>query len=441
MTISLFFFWSLNYRSRLLRTSGAFAMYGLGFGLLALLANAQTNVYSQKILVANRAGFEDGAIIDQHLINPWGIALRPPGAGGHFWISNAGNASTSTYIGDAHGKPLYQDGLKIVYLHGPLVSYEDGLANVTGQVYNAASDFPNQPVEFPISGAATNLSKDPAVPIGTTSGAAKFVFVTTDGTINAWRSGTAASMDAATIVKDYSVHGADRVRDLRYVPAFTGVAMSTNAQANNRLYIADFQNSMIRVLNNQWEDITASVPFARPAEMRADYSPFNIQLVDGRLYVAFAALDVNSDEPGTDIPAPGAGHVVAYDLDGKIVQEFADAGHLNSPWGVAIAPKNFGPFSGTLLVGNFGDGTIAAFDLTTGAFRDYLRNAAGEPICLDGLWGLAFGNGVSLGDTDSLYFAAGPNSEQDGIFGRLRYAGPSTEEAPTQATVVSALAH
>lgn len=404
-------------------------------GLSLQAADARPNVYAQKILVANRPGFEAGAQIDEHLVNPWGIALRPPGAGGHIWISNAGNASTSTYVGDAHGEPLHQDGLKIVYLGGPLISYEDGLANVTGQVYNAASDFPKQPVEFPVSGPASNLSKGAPVPVGTITGSAKFVFVTTDGTINAWRSGTAASMDSAVIVKDYSDHGPDQIRSLPRLPAFTGVAMSVNAQANNRLYVSDFQNNTIRVLDNQWADITARVPFARPAGMPADFSPFNIQLLDGRLYVAFAAYDPNSDEPGTDAPAPGAGHIAVYDLDGHIVQEFADAGRLNSPWGLAIAPKNFGPFGGALLVGNFGDGTIAAFDVTTGVFRDYLRDAAGQPISLDGLWGLVFGNGVSLGDADSLYFAAGPNGEQDGIFGRLRYAGPPDNVAPVKPAI------
>jgi uncharacterized protein (TIGR03118 family) len=159
--------------------------------------------------------------------------------------------------------------------------------------------------------------------------------------------------------------------------------------------------------------------------MRSDFSPYNIQLLDERLYVAFAAIDVNAEEAAADVPGPGAGRVVAYDLDGHIVQEFADAGRLNSPWGLAIAPETFGALGGTLLVGNFGDGTIAAFDPATGAFRDYLRDKTGERISIDKLWGLAFGNGVSLGDADSLYFAAGPNQEQDGIFGRLRYAGPA----------------
>lgn len=411
---------------------------GLTLGLALQSAVAQTNQYVQKILVANRPGFEAGALIDEHLINPWGIALRPPGAGGHIWISNAGNASTSTFVGDAHGVPLHQDGLKIVYLDGPLVSYEDGLANVTGQVYNAASDFPNQPLEFPVTGPASNLANEPPISIGTITGPAKFVFVTTDGTINAWRSGTTASMNSAVIVKDYSERGRDKIRTLPYLPAFTGVAMSANAGANNRLYVADFQNRTIRVLDNRWSDITQQVPFARPADLPRDFSPFNIQLLDGRLYVAFAELDPNAEEPATDVPGAGAGRVVAYDLNGRILQEFAAPTQLNSPWGLAIAPRNFGAFGGALLVGNFGDGTIVAFDLKTGAVRDYLRNASGQPISIDGLWGLVFGNGVSLGDADSLYFTAGPNTEQDGIFGRLRYAGPPSDAGAKTVVLTSA---
>ncbi len=125
------------------------------------------------------------------------------------------------------------------------------------------------------------------------------------------------------------------------------------------------------------------------------------------------------------VPGPGAGHVAVYDLDGHLVQEFADAGRLNSPWGLAIAPRECGAFGGSLLVGDFGDGTIAAFDPVTGKFLDYLRDESAKPIAVDGLWGLAFGNGVTLGDADSLYSTAGPNQEQDGIFGRLRYAGPA----------------
>jgi hypothetical protein len=206
----------------------------LAASLSTACGNPEPNVYSQKILVANRPG-RPGALIEPHLINPWGIALRPPGAGGHIWISNAGNLSTSTFVGDAKGVPLHQDGLKIVYLESPLVSYEDGLANVTGQVYNAASDFSGQAVEFAVAGPASNLSSGVPVPIGMSSGSAKFIFVTTEGTIHAWRSGTAESMDRAVIVKDYSEHGRDQIHGLRHLPAFTGAAMSTLTNAKNRL--------------------------------------------------------------------------------------------------------------------------------------------------------------------------------------------------------------
>jgi len=391
----------------------------IGFSNIAV--SAQRNIFTEKILVANRAGFASDATIDEHLVDPWGIALRPPGVGGHIWISNARNLSSSTFVGDAHGFPLHQDGLKLAYLDGPLYSYEDGLANVTGLVYNIASDFPGQPLEFPVSGPASDLSGPSPVSLGTIRGAAKFVFVTTEGTINAWRSGTAESMDTAVIVKDYSDHGRDQIKNLRYLPALTGAAMSAEKGSRNRLYFTDFQNNSVRVLDNQWKDITNDVKFARPSGMPGDFSPFNIQLLNGRLYVEYAVVDVDAEEPGTDVPGIGAGHVVAYDLDGRIVQEFHDEGRLSSPWGVAIAPSEFGPFGGALLVGNFGDGTIAAFDLEKGTFLDYLRDDSGEPIQIDGLWGLVFGNGVSLGDSDSLYFTAGPNGEQDGIFGRLRY--------------------
>lgn len=397
-------------------------------GSVARTEPAAPNVFTTKVLVANRPGFDPDAIIDEHMINPWGIALRPPGAGGHFWLANAGNLSSSTFIGDAHGTPLRQDGLKIVYLDGPLISYEDGLANVTGLVYNAASDIPGQAVEFPVSGPASNLSSGTPVAIGTSSGSAKFVFVTTDGTINAWRSGTTESMDRAVIVKDYSDHGPDQIRSLPHLAAFTGVAMSTTAHEKNRLYVTDFQNDTVRVLDNAWRDVTADVHFQRPAGMPKNYSIYNIQYIDGRLYAAYAVIDVDAEEAAKDVPGPGAGHVVVYDLDGHLLQEFADSGKLNSPWGLAIAPQNFGPFGGALLVANFGDGSIAAFDVASGRFLDYLRDAAGKPLNIDKIWGLTFGNGVSLGDTDSLYFTAGPNEEQDGIFGRVRYTGSAATD-------------
>lgn len=394
------------------------------------LRKRPANVFEQTILVANRPEFHPTAFVDPRVVNPWGIALRPPGAGGHIWISNAGNATTTTYIGDANGVPLYQDGLKVVTIDGPLISFEDGLTNVTGQVYNAASDVPGQPVEFFVKGPASNLAGDKPVPIGESSGPAKFVFVTTDGTINAWRAKTAESMDSAIIVKDFSRKGRDQDQSLKYLAAFTGVAMTTDAftkdadgkpVADNRLYVTDFQNKRIQTFNNRWEEITAQVPFARPAGMPEDYSPYNIQWLGDKLCVVYAAIDLSADEAAVDAPGKGVGHVAFFDRDGHLLSEMADKGLLNSPWGVVIAPQGFGDFGGDLLVANFGDGTIAAFHPGTGAFHDYLRDREGKPLVMDGIWGLTFGNGVSLGDAMSLYYTAGPNNEQDGVLGRIKW--------------------
>jgi uncharacterized protein (TIGR03118 family) len=199
--------------------------------------------------------------------------------------------------------------------------------------------------------------------------------------------------------------------------------------ADNRLYVTDFQNSRIQVFDNQWREITAKVPFARPAGLPKEFSPYNVQVIGGKIYVVYAVVDLTADEPAFDDPGEGHGHVVVYDRDGHLLHELKDEGWLNSPWGITIAPAaGFGPMGGKLLVANFGDGTIAAFDPETGVPVDYLRDREDKPLNIDGIWGLAFGNGVSLGDAHALYYTAGPNTEQDGIFGRLK-AAPQTAAA------------
>jgi uncharacterized protein (TIGR03118 family) len=387
------------------------------------------NAFDLSVLVANSAVYHPTVLVDPELINPWGIALRPPGAGGHIWISNAGFGSSTTYIGDVGGTPLYQDGLKSVHIDTPAFT-DHGYSQVTGQVYNAASDIAGQPVEFFVAGPADNWATTPPTPVGTDSGAAKFVFVTKDGTINAWRTNTASGMTSAVVVKDYSITSTTPL-GLPQAPVYTGVAMTTaaftlNAQgqkvADNRLYVADFQNQRIQTFDNRWNDISTGVSFARPAGMPGSFSPFNVQALGDRLYVTYAEVQAQGEEPGEEVDGPGLGRVAAYDRDGHLLLTFADAGHLNAPWGLAIAPAGFGDFGGDLLVGNFGDGTIAVFDPQTGAYLGALHDADGKPIAIDGLWGLSFGNGVSLGDAHALYFTAGPDNEEGGVFGRLNLA-------------------
>jgi uncharacterized protein (TIGR03118 family) len=400
-----------------------------------------TNSYSNTVLVADNASF-DPEYVDPNMLDAWGIAVRPAGAGGHFWISDAMSGNESEYLGDVNGTPLQQDGLTSVPLDTPRFT-DHGYAFVTGLAYNAASDIVGQPIEFPVSGPADNDSTNPPTVIsGGTSGSAKFIFVTEDGCINAWRSNTATAMPTAPVIVDYSKTG-----DFPYAAnsVFSGCALTDNMYtlniqnqpvANNHLFVTDFRNNVIEVFNNQWQDVTAAYNFQVPASVsvpRTDgdlLHPFNIADISGHLFVAYAAWDPAGDEGMENISGPGLGEVVEYNQDGSYVQSFGTGGELNTPWGMTIAPSTFGAAAGDLLVANFGDGSIAAFNPTTGAFVDDLRMSDGDPVDIDGIWGLTFGNGVSLGDANSLYYTAGPNSEQDGEFGQL-----SLTSVPEPATI------
>jgi uncharacterized protein (TIGR03118 family) len=406
-----------------LATAAAQAVAGNGF--------LQTN------LVADSSSFNP-QIVNSEMLDAWGIALRPPGAGGHIWVDDAETGTSVTYIGDVNGVALHQDGLTQVTLDTPRFT-DHGYAFVTGLVYNAAKDLTNQPVEFNVSGPADNDSTTPPTPIpGGTSGSAAFIFATEDGCINAWRSNTETAMTDTPIIIDYS-------KTSSYFPyaancVFSGCAITVNAAGSpayvaaggNRFFATDFRNNAIEVINNQWQDITSSFTFQTPASVGALH-PFNIQDLNGHLYVEYAEFDAAGDEGMEQISGAGLGHVVEYNEDGTLVKDFNDMGMLNAPWGVAIAPAAFGKFGGDLLVANFGDGTIAVFDPNTGNFIDQLRDTSGTPISVDGIWGLTFGNGVSLGDLNALYFTSGPNSEYDGLFGKLSVPPTLASAASQQA--------
>jgi uncharacterized protein (TIGR03118 family) len=390
---------------------------------VVLLARNSDSGYLQTNLVANKAGYHP-QIVDENMINAWGIALRPPGAGGHIWVSNARTGTSSEYIGDLAGNRLHQDGLKLVSLDQPGFT-DHGYAFVTGQAYNSASDIPGQPEEFHVSGPADSHKVSPAQSIkGGYSGSAKFVFVTEDGCINAWSANTAVAMSSAPVVIDYSKTAPFHPNAVN--PVFTGVALTNNAfntrayanAGGNHLFAADMRNNVIRVFDNKWKDVTSEYRFQTPSSV-GRLHPFNILDLRGHLFVAYTEFDPESDEGQEQILGAGLGHVVEYNENGTLVMDFHTQGVLNAPWGMAIAPADFGAFSNDLLVGNFGDGTISAFDLNSGDFLGYLRDPDTKIISIDGIWGLVFGNGNSLGDAHALYFTAGPNNEEDGLFGRL----------------------
>jgi uncharacterized protein (TIGR03118 family) len=391
------------------------------------------NAFVQTNLVASDASYNP-QIVDPQLTDSWGIALRPPGAGGHIWIDNAFNGTSTEYIGDVNGIALHQDPLTSVTLDAPAFT-DRGTPFVTGLVYNSASDLSGQPVEFPVSGNAHNLNT--GTDLGVVSGASKFIFVTEDGAINAWMANTATAMDSTPIIFDYS-KASGTPGNPNYLqlgdsanPVFSGVAITTNAinagqvgtSAGNHIFTADFRNNKINVFNDQWQNVTSSYNFQTPSDV-GNLHIFNIQDLGGHLYATYAAFNPNGDEGFEEIDQNGDGHVVEYNEDGSLVKDFQDASdeanQLDAPWGLAIAPAGFGPFGGDLLVTNFGDnGTISVFDPNTGDYVGKLDDADGNPISIDGVWGLTFGNGVSLGDANSLYFTAGPYSEFDGLFGKI----------------------
>jgi uncharacterized protein (TIGR03118 family) len=397
---------------------------------LAAVALADGNAFTVTNLVANSAEY-DPQIVDPNMLNAWGIALRPPGAGGHIWVNDDRSGTSVEYIGDVNGIPLHQDGLTVVPVTPPAFA-DKGFSSVTGIVYNAASDLPGQVVEFPVSGPSNNDSIIPPTAIpGGSSGSAKFVFASKDGTLNAWRTNTADAMTAAPIVVDYS-----KTSTFPYPahPVYTGVAMTTNPVTStnpilgNHLFASDFRNNVIEVFNNQWADVTSTYHFATPATVE-DLHPFNVMDLNHHIFVTYAKFNPDADEGFED--TPGFGHVVEYNEDGSLAMDFnsgaTDSGILDSPWGMAIAPAGFGKFGGDLLVANFGnDGTIAAFDPNTGKFVDELRDANGDVLTIDGVWGLTFGNGVSLGDANSLYFTAGPDLETGGVLGKITLAPEPT---------------
>ena len=233
-------------------------------------------------------------------------------------------------------------------------------------------------------------------PVGADFHGDLFLFATEGGSIDGWRGalGTSAEVGQA-------VDGA----------VFKGLALDAH-----RLFATDFVGGKIDTLDNAFALISPSGSFTDPG-LPAGYAPFGIQNIGGTLYVTYALQSGGNDE----VSGPGHGFVDEFDSNGNFIKRLISAGELNSPWGVALAPAGFGEFAGDLLVGNFGDGRINAFDPFTGTFLGALTDSGGTPIEIDGLWGIAFGNSGAGSNPNKLYFTAGPHEEADGLFGSVEW--------------------
>ena len=347
------------------------ALLAVCSAMLSMTALAQTpSPYLQTNIISD--GSVPAAVTDPTLINPWGVSVGPA-----IWIDKAGNGSVAV---DTVAGALVLPSVTI-----PAASSETAHGSPSGTVYNSAG------TGFDLPGSTSAL----------------FLFGTLDGTIAAWN---ATSGTQAVTVINNSAAGA----------SYTDIALDTNA-TGTFLLAADFKLGTVDVFNSNFAPATLAGSFA-DRSLPTGYSPFGIHSIGGMIYVTYAQVNPGHGEA----VGAGLGYVDVFDVNGNLVTSQAIAkGALNAPWGMALAPAGFGSFAGDLLVGNFGDGVVNAFNPTTFAFLGSLSNAAGTPIANPGLWEIFFGQGASLGDPNTLYFAAGINNQKDGLFGSIAVAAPA----------------
>lgn len=410
---------------------------GTGSGGVGSVTSAQ-NRFEQANLAASSASFKAKFTLPD-MVDAWGIAIRPAGAGGHFWVGGGG--SSWEFVGDVHNASDASLREITVDLLTRMTVPEAGTSgHVTGVTYNGTALTSANFVPIDNATGTRQTMPDSTGALITMEGSARFIFVTDNGFITAW---TERRQDTGGILRNNG--NAQKVFDGSALGhAYFGAAVKPGSW--DTLWVADFgSDPQIRQFDAGW-NLVPTVGFANPfatgtggTAKPGDFVPFNILALGSRVFVTYAksrinpsdlsqffageedALDADSEKAGGFVP--DRGRLVEFDLSGNLVRIYKDEKHLNAPWGVAMAPSSFGAFGGAVLVGNFGGGGyITAFDGSTGNFLGYLRNTEGSFVAIPGLWGLQFGNGVNLGDSDALYFAAGPEDEAAGLFGSLRYA-------------------
>jgi len=325
-----------------------------------------SNAYQVHNLVADRMGAADHT--DPNLVNAWGLAAGPTTP---WWVADNETSVSTLYDGTGAAIPL------VVSVAG----------NPTGTVFNGGTGF-----EVHHAGV---------------SAPSLFLFDTEAGTIRGWNPGVPPPMPSTMSFKVVDKSNQDAV--------FKGLAIaSTNA--GDLLYATDFHNGRVDVFDEQFHQVLRH-RFVDP-NLPNNYAPFGIQTIGNAVYVTYAKQDPNSDD---ELHGAGFGFVDKYSTRGHLLARVASRGALNAPWGIAWAPKDFGAFSGDLLVGNFGDGRINAYASCSGHshWAGVLKDAMGKPIWIDGLWALEFGNGAAAGPTGTLFFTAGPDDESNGLFGTI----------------------
>jgi uncharacterized protein (TIGR03118 family) len=355
-------------------------------------------------LIADQAGVAN--LTDPNLVNPWGIAIS---ASSPFWLCNAGAGS---------GTGVSTTGISTVYT----------FSATTLSISSTKVSIPPAPSggDTSCTGIITNGST--AFLVGTTTPTkASFIFSSQGGTVTGWASAVNPTLAQPAI--DNSASGA-----VYKGLAFYNPSSSAPTGSVPRLYVPNFHTGAIEVYDGTWKPVTLAAGAFTDPKIPAGFAPFNIQYLggtaalEGKLYVTYAKQDANKK---FDVAGPGNGYVDVYDTNGNLLQSLIAGGNLNSPWGLALAMSfpttatgtvanlAFGQYSGALLVGNFGDGTINAYDPVKGTLLGTLADQTGKTITIPGLWALQFGNGGSGGDVNSLFFTSGPGGELHGLFGSI----------------------
>jgi uncharacterized protein (TIGR03118 family) len=329
----------------------------------------KANSYRTVDLISDQAGV--ARHMDPNLVNAWGLVAGPSTP---WWIAD--NGKDVSTLNDGHGNAI------------PLVVKVAGAP--TGTVFNGGSDF--------------------VVHHQGLSGPSVFMFATESGTIRGWNPNVPPPSPSthSFIVVNRSSEGA----------IYKGLAIASTG-AGDRLYATDFHNARVDVFNGNFHRVNMPGAFVDP-NIPDGYAPFGIRNIDGSIFVTYAKQDADAED---DDSGPHRGFVDMYSLNGTLLGRVASRGPLDSPWGLAIAPRGFGRFGGDLLVGNFGgEGRINAYALESNGSAEHagsLRRANGEPVAIDGLWALSFGNGGPAGAKGRLFFTAGPDGESHGLFGRI----------------------
>jgi uncharacterized protein (TIGR03118 family) len=373
--------------------------------------------------------------LDPNLVNPWGIS---EGAGTPFWVSdnNAGVATLYNTAGTpqslvvsipAPGDPLGASGTP------------------TGTVFNIDGG-PNG--GFHLNGVSTPGKPTSAI----------FLFVTEDGTIVGWNPNVNPTGFDPNKAGTYGIIAVDNSGNNFTEPnpkketgaVYKGLAIAnsptagtpifaSDANSTSVLYTANFRSGRVEVYDTAFHPVTLPAGAFTDPNLPGDYAPFNVQVLNGKVYVTFAKQDPTKHD---DVAGHNHGFVDVFNLDGTPAgpngsPRLVTRDHLDSPWGLAVAPPSFGSLAGDLLVGNFGSGFIDVFN-SAGKFQGQLLDPDGEPIQVDGLWALQVGNGRAGGDANSVYFTAGLFDETHGLFGALTPVAAGTAEGPAEQQMVTA---